>query len=105
MGGKSIRQALVDTSMADLLVLLTIGLQIGEHNERLTQEQVGLWIDDAKKGEQSAYEFWNPVAEALAASGIIPAPRASALPEERGPASLSGGDEDPTMSSPRPGSV
>lgn len=96
--GKSIRDAIIGQSIADLVTLLWAGLRVGTGGvgSRLTPEEVAGWLDEAKKGEVVIFTLWDRVAEALAASGIIPTPRQTEAPGEDNAL-------DPTSSSPRPG--
>lgn len=91
--GKSVRDALIGQSVSDLVILLWAGLRVGA-SAQITRNQVMTWLDDAKKGDTVVFALWDKVAEALAASGIIPPPPTTAAPEE---------DENPTLSSPRLG--
>jgi hypothetical protein len=70
--GKSIRQALAETSVSDLILLVWAGLRHGD--AKLTPDQVMRWMDDLKQGPTAAFSLWNSVAEALVASGILPPP-------------------------------
>lgn len=89
--GKSVRDAILAQSIGDLVILLWAGLRIGAE-AKLTQDQVARWIDEAKKGDVVVFTLWDPVVEALAASGIIPQPRTTSAPPE----------DDPTTASPPP---
>jgi hypothetical protein len=78
--GHSVRQALADTSVSDLVTLLWAGLR-GGGEAKVTRQQVARLLDKAKQGEGTTFGAWNTIAEALVAAGVLPRPSTEGIPD------------------------